>query len=177
MITTRTAPFLFVLSSLVLLASCGEEQQSAHAPDPAQATTASWRLKEAPDGAQSVTQAKASASEGDRVVIRGRIGGRKAPMSDSSPVFTLIDLALPYCGQLAEDGCPTPWDYCCETPETISGNAATIQVVDADGSPIDPAALAESLSPLDELIVTGVVAPRPNETVLTVKASGVYRVN
>ncbi|MFG0314793.1 MAG: hypothetical protein ACF8LL_11520 [Phycisphaerales bacterium] len=128
-------------------------------------------LTEAPGGDVSITEAKANAKEGDQIVVRGRIGGRHAPISADSPVFTVVDLSLPYCGQLNEDRCGTPWDYCCETPSTIASNSATVQVV---GDGVD---LADAgLEPLDEVVLIGTVGPRPDEQVLTIRASGVYPV-
>ncbi|MFW5681973.1 MAG: hypothetical protein ACOC1G_03120, partial [Phycisphaeraceae bacterium] len=74
------------------------------------------------------------------------------------------------------DGCPAPWDYCCEAPETIRANAATVQLLDEDGNASDISATAAGLVPLDEVVIVGTVGPRPAADVLTVQASGVYRV-
>ncbi|MFP3422727.1 hypothetical protein R0K19_25495, partial [Bacillus sp. SIMBA_161] len=73
------------------------------------------------------------AEPGEPITLRARIGGRATPISDDSGVFTVMDLSVPHCGQLADDGCPTPWDYCCEDPDTIKANAATVQIVDTAG--------------------------------------------
>ena len=132
--------------------------------------TGAWVLTSAPEGAISITEAKASAKEGDTIVIRGRIGGRHSPITAESPVFTVMDMGLEYCGQFHDDGCTTPWDYCCETPGTITANAATVQIV-GEGR-IDP--VAGGLAPLDEVILIGTVGPRPDENVLTIKATGIY---
>jgi len=138
--------------------------------------TTTWVLTSAPVGAQSVTEAKASAKEGEQIVLRGRIGGRKTPLTEGSPVFTMMDLAIPHCGENPDDACRTPWDYCCETPDTITTNSATVQIMDAHGQPITESPAAEGLSALDEVIVVGTVAPRPSENVLTIRATGIYRV-
>jgi hypothetical protein len=86
-----------------------------------------------------------------------------------------MDLAIPSCADNPDDSCPVPWDYCCETPETITANAATVQIVDADGQPISGDPTAHGLAPLDEIMVVGTVGPRPNESVLTIRATGIYR--
>lgn len=151
------------------VAGCGE--QSAEAPA---REGASWVLVSEPEGVESITEAKADAKEGDRVVLRGRIGGRKQPLTSGSLAFTLVDLSLAYCGQHTEDACGTPWDYCCETPETINAHGATVQVVGADGAPLEGDASVAGLEPLDEVVVVGTVGPRPSEEVLTVMATGVY---
>jgi len=166
---SRTARALALVAavSILSLAACSESSPSASSPP---AAGAAWLLDSEPAGARSVAEAKASAAEGDRVVLRGRIGGRPQPVSGESPVFTVMDLALPYCGQETDDGCPTPWDYCCEPSEAIAASSATVQVAGAaDG------AVAENLAPLDEVVVVGTVGPRPSESVLTVRAEGVHR--
>lgn len=163
----RVIPALGALA----LAGCGE--RSAESPAGG-VGGAQWLLASEPSGAESITAVKAGAAEGDRVVLRGRIGGRRQPLTPGSLAFTLVDLSLPYCGQVAEDGCGTPWDYCCETPETINAHGATVQVVGADGAPLLGDASSAGLEPLDEVVVVGTVGPRPSEQVLMVMATGVY---
>jgi hypothetical protein len=68
-----------------------------------------------------------------------------------------------------------PWDYCCETPETITANSATIIVLDQDGNPTGSDLIAAGLEPLDEVIIVGTVDARPNQSVLTVRATGVHK--
>lgn len=156
--------------SLALL-GCGD---SGSAPQPTAAPPA-WLLASAPGGDQPVAAAKAVAQEGDAVVVRGRIGGRYDPISDASPVFVIMDLAIQHCDQLHPGACPTPWDYCCEPPDNVTANSATVQVVDADGRPVDTELSTAGLKPLDEVVVVGTVGPRPTEDVLTVRVTGVYR--
>lgn len=162
-------------SSALLLTALGCDQSSSQQSNTVTKTEAdpaphAWLLTSEPAGAISITEAKSSVQEGDTVVIKGRIGGRHKPMNASSPVFTIIDLELAYCGQYDDKGCPTPWDYCCETPETIGSNSATVQVV-GDGE-INPT--SAGLEPLDVVILVGTVGPRPNDQVLTIQATGVY---
>lgn len=170
----RTTTIALTASTLVLLGGCSESPSSPQAQAPSsetQHTPHAWVLTSAPAGDVSVTEAKASAKEGDQVVIRGRIGGRHAPISADSPVFTIVDLGLEYCGQTTDDQCGTPWDYCCETPSTIATNSATVQV---QGDAIDLG--GAGFEPLDEVILIGTVGPRPDEQVLTIRATGVYPV-
>jgi hypothetical protein len=155
----------FVLAGLSLAGvGCSEEAAPEASASP------SWTLASEPAGAVGVAEAKASAQEGDQVVLRGRIGGRAEPLSAGSPVFTVMDLSVAYCGQASEDGCTTPWDYCCETPEAIAASAATVQVAGVEGGALS------GLSPLDEVVIVGTVGPRPTPQVLTVVATGVHRV-
>ncbi len=139
-------------------------------------TTPTWILAAAPADAVPVATLKASATEGQHVVIRGRIGGRADPISADSPVLIIMDPALASCADIEGDTCATPWDYCCETPASIAANNATIQVVDAAGEPITGSLAAAGLEPLAEIIVVGVVAARPDPSVLTIRATGIHRV-
>lgn len=134
-----------------------------------------WLVSVEPAGAVAVGDAKASVEEGQEVVIRGRIGGRKDPMSAGSPVFLIVDLDVPHCGQIPGDTCPTPWDYCCEPRESLTANSATVQLVGEDGKPLSVDPKAAGLSPLDEVVVVGKVGPRPTPGVLTIFATAVYR--
>ncbi len=160
-------------AAALLGVGCGEgggETQASGEP-----TSPAWVLTSAPESAMGIAEAKANAEEGDRIVLRGRIGGRKQPIAADSPVFTVMDLGVPHCGELHGDRCATPWDYCCETPDAITANAATVQIVDADGMPVGSSPSAFGFAPLDEVVVVGTVAPRPQRDVLTVRATGVFR--
>jgi hypothetical protein len=160
-----------VLVALSLVAVACEENAQGPAAAP-QAGTQAWKLNAMPQGAVGVVQAKADAKEGEPITLEGRIGGRGEPVSASSGVFVIMDPALPSCADNPDDQCPTPWDYCCETQETITANAATIQLRDADGNPVS---LTEGdLKPLSRVAVVGTVAPRPNNDTMVVHATGVY---
>lgn len=153
-------------------ASNTNDQSSATDADGAH-THAAWLVHEAPQGAVDVAAAKQSAAEGDRIVVRGVIGGRRDAISAESPVFIIMDPAVPSCADNPDDACRTPWDYCCETPQTIAAGSATVQIVDdsADAGNIRESGLSE----LDEVIVEGVVGPRPEDDVLVIRARRVYR--
>ncbi|MEM1329142.1 MAG: hypothetical protein AAGG07_01135 [Planctomycetota bacterium] len=167
--TTALATAALALS----LSACSDDATSTA---PSAGATSAWVLTAAPEGAKGVVELKTTAQEGDTVVLRGRIGGRMAPITEDSPVFVVMDLSIPHCGEKMDDHCPTPWDYCCETVESKTDNAATIQLVARDGMPLDESPMAQGFAALDEVIVVGTVGPRPNDKVLTVRATGVHRV-
>lgn len=135
----------------------------------------SWLLQSEPSGAKGVGEVKADALENAQVVVRGRIGGRMEPLTAQSPVFIIVDLKIPHCGELPDDHCKTPWDYCCEPRDSLTAHSATVQLVAPDGSPLDVDPVAAGLRPLDEVVVVGSVGPRPGTDVLTIRATGVYR--
>jgi len=165
------------LAALLLLATsvtgCGE--QNTTLPD-STAGSPGWLVEAAPADAVSVKQAKASSEAGDTITMRGRIGGRMEPIAGDSPVFTVMDLSVPSCADIGEDHCPKPWDYCCEAPESVRENAATVQIIGADGTPVSTSLTDAGLAPLDEVIVMGRVGARPSPDTLTIQASQVHRV-
>lgn len=176
----RITASIALASTLALAAGCdsssSDSTSSSGQTTPAtdgQVAQASWLLSEAPAEYREVGEAKQNAQAGEAIVLRGRIGGRKAPITGESPAFIIMDASVPSC---AEDGhCAMPWDYCCETPETITANSATIVVLDASGNPTDEDLTAAGLEPLDEVIVVGTVKARPNKDVLEIHATGIHR--
>ena len=160
----------------VMLAGCGGGGSGSEAVGDGSGAAGGWLLSSEPAGAVGVAEAKASASEGERVVVRARGGGGAKPISSESPVFLVMDLSVPYCGQETPERCPQPWDYCCETPEVKRAKGATVQVVDASGEPIDESLAVAGVAPLDEVVIVGTVGARPSPEVLTIRAEGVYRV-
>ncbi|MEL6795184.1 MAG: hypothetical protein AAFR76_03925 [Planctomycetota bacterium] len=156
--------------SLVLV-GCGESNSSATSSSTG-STSASWLLDSEPESVSNVLAVKQSASQGDRVAIRGVIGGNMHPISEESHLFSLVDEGLHNNCLKEDDHCGTPWDYCCAKQEDVRANSATIQIVAGDGSPLTGG--PSGISPLDTVVVTGLVAPRPNDQVLVVHADGVY---
>ena len=157
----------------LLLAGCDGSEGSASAAAPAGA----WLLASAPaEEASGVASLKASAVPGDRVVMRGKIGGSVSPMTEGAAVFTVVDLAVLSCDQKDHDTCPTPWDYCCEPPDRLIANSATVRVVGEGTSPLAVDLRDSGFAPLDEVIVVGSVGPRPTEAVLIIDAEGLHKV-
>lgn len=164
------------LLSLLVIVGCGDESNTNSAPATSTTNTASatWLLSSSPGQAEGVGKTKAQAKEGNQVTVVGRIGGRLKPMEPGSPVFLIVDPAIPTCAESEDDHCPTPWDYCCEPRNNLMANSATVQLVGADGSLLETDPVAAGLKPMDEVIVVGTIGPRPSQDVLTIQATGVY---
>jgi len=81
--------------------------------------------------ALGVVEATAKVQSGDRVAVQGKV----KDFVDGQAVFTIADISMKDCKQNGES-CPTPWDYCCETKETITKNTATVAVVGTGKAPI-----------------------------------------
>jgi len=112
-----------------------------------------------PAGARPLAESKQSAKAGDRIVVSARIGGREQPFVDGRAVIVVADTALSMCNEREGDGCPTPWDYCCETPESIVANTATVIVADAAGTPLATSLRGVGgLEPGRAIVVAGTVS-------------------
>lgn len=128
----------------------------------------------APGEAKSVADLKASAKEGDEVVMRVVIGGRVEPIVANRAVMTVVDASQFNNCLTEEDGCLTPWDYCCVAQEDLLRTSATVQLVDAQGRPLAIDLKPTKLKPLATLVVKGKVGPRPDPQSLVVNASEIF---
>ena len=167
---------LWILSGILLVAvGCGGSDGSSGANDPKNTLPNGFFLTASPAGAQPLSEVKKSANAGDDVVFRCRIGGRKAPFVDGRAIMIVIDPALPSCADNKGDTCPVPWDYCCETPETLVANTATVQLVGNDGKPLKSSLENNNgLSPLAWITVVGNVAEKDASGRFVVNAQGVF---
>ena len=153
--------------------SGSESSQSGNATQSQSQPT--WMASEAPADAMDIFAVKQSAQEGDLVVIRGILGGRKEPISKDNAMFVLIDSSVDNPCTIGDDHCPTPWDYCCTPKEAITEGMATVLLVDENGAPLALNLEQHGLRPLDRITVTGTVGPRPAPQVLTIQATSLYK--
>lgn len=144
--TSLVSLFLGVVS-----AACGGEP-AAKPPtaQPPSAAVAALLLQKEPAEALGVAAAKQK-GPADAVAVTGRV----ANLVPGFAVMTLMDLAIPYCGETnKEDLCKTPWDYCCETKDTRTANSLLVEVRGADGKPLATPSLGD-VRLVDHVTVTG----------------------
>ena len=163
---------------LPLLAACSGDETAdtgsgagAQGARAAAAFPADLFVAQAPDGAIGVREAITSAKAGEDIVVRGVVGGRKKVFVDGRAILVAIDPELKPCPD--DEGCPTPWDYCCETQDVLLAHSMTVQVVGEDGNPL--ATSLEGAHGLDELstiVVAGKV--RNAEGTLVVDAHRIH---
>ena len=124
-----------------------------------------------PDGALPVGEARKSVKDDQAVALIGVIGGSSEPFVDGLAASTIVDAKVPCCS--ADEGCPTPWDYCC-TQDQVKDNIATVKIVDNAGKPV--AADARKMLNVKELstVVVQGTARRDDQGNLTVAASKVF---
>ena len=182
--TSMTKMFLaaaLAIAGAVAIVGCDNDDAPA-TPAPAQPTAesnaalpANLFLDKAPDGAVDLAAAKKSAKPGDEVIVRGRVAGQKDPLAPNRAILTLLDASVKTCEQVPGDGCPTPWDACCEPRESLQASTATIQVVDADGKPLKATLRdAGGIDPLKELVVVGKVADTGDKNILVINATALH---
>lgn len=128
-------------------------------------------LVEQPADAKPVGDVRESAEEGFEVSILGRIGGSPNPWVDGRAAFTIVDPKLEPCKP--EEGCPTPWDYCCST-DLLPKNQALIKFVDAAGDTVEQdARQLLGVKELQTVVIKG-KAKRDEAGNLTVLADGLF---
>jgi hypothetical protein len=146
---TRNA--CFAAMAAVLLAGCSQSNE--------------------PAGALGIVEARETVQNDDEVVLVGRIGGDTDPFVEGIAAFTLVDLSLEPCP--ADEGCPTPWDYCCDLNK-LASHKATVKVVDQQGRLVSvDARKLLGVDALGTVVVRG-KAKRDEAGNLTVLADGVY---
>jgi hypothetical protein len=165
-----------------LLAGCSSQstsQPTATAPSdkPAarqpSAEGAKYRLAAEPAGAQEVIAVRSDAADGDKVVVVGRIGGDVNPWVEGRAAFSVVDNSIRACSDIPGDGCPTPWDYCCETDKLKTGKIL-VKFVD-DGGQLIASDARELLGvgELDTVVIEGQVQKSEGGNAVLL-AHGVY---
>lgn len=179
--TNRVSLALATLATVVLAFApgCSQDQINRGNPQALPATqlppadTAKYRLTAEPAQAADVIAVRKQASDGDDVVILGRIGGSPDPWTKGRAAFSIVDRSLKACSDIPGDSCEKPWDYCCETSRLPTATAL-IKLVDENGDLVK--ADAQGLLKVKELstVVVQGKAKRDEAGNLTVLASGVF---
>jgi len=180
----RIMPTLTLIAITVLgLVGCGDDPKPAtRAPSPATPQVVTETLPtdlflaaEPPDS-KSLNEIKSTAKNGDRVVVKARIAGRKDPFVAQRAVMIVADLGFPTCTEASPmDQCETPWDFCCDPGEVIASNTASVQVVGTDGRPLKTAlANVGGLAPNKKIVIAGIVQKSPDDSAVTVNATGIF---
>ena len=134
-------------------------------------------LAKAPlSGALGVVAARKNVKPGSDIVVTGYIGGREEPLVEGRAIFTLADAdAVTRCDAIPGDGCETPWDACCVSPEIIKASSASVQVVDADGMVLKHTlAGLGGIKPGSTVTVQGKIAASSTAAALIVNAEKIH---
>jgi hypothetical protein len=162
---------LIVLVALAAGCNRSSTEPAAGGADATAARTSPYVADTKPAGAIAVGEARQTVQDDQTVTLLGVIGGSTEPFVDGLAAFTIVDTKVPYCAP--EEGCPTPWDYCCQT-DAVKQNIATVKVVDSEGKPVSgDARQLLSVRELSTVVVVG-KAERDDQGNLTVAASQVF---
>ncbi|MGQ0615307.1 MAG: hypothetical protein ACT4PV_16370 [Planctomycetaceae bacterium] len=159
---------LLLLGACAALAGC-DGGKPAEKP-PASAELSRFWMANDPAGALSVPEAKAAAPKEKAVVV-----GRISAFVKGHAAFKIVDVSLPYCGGAPGkmDECPTPWDYCCETPDELKAKTLFVEARDAQGQVIATSSI-EGLRLLDLVALEGQLSKDEHGNVKLV-TTGWYR--
>lgn len=157
-----------------------QDQKAPAAAQPAETIPAATFTKNRPAEAKHLKDVKALAAKGeikkgDTVTIQGRIAGRKEPFVKGRAMFLLADQRLVACNEKPDDVCATPWDLCCESPDSLKANTATIQILGPNGKALKVSAEnVAGLKPLAKLVVVGTVAEATKEGAFVISATSIF---
>ena len=162
---------LGLLISVLFAVGCGPAKVATVSNEAGSQSSSKYVATVEPAGAIPVGEAREKAEDGHEVTLVGLIGGSSKPFVDGLAAFTIVDAKVPYCAD--EEGCPTPWDYCCQTA-AVKENIATIKFVDEAGKLVSGDAKAMlNVKELSTVVIQGKVK-RDDLGNLTVAASKVY---
>lgn len=168
---------LALVSGSLLLSGCADSRVADNDSTDAakQINAADFLLTSEPGDAIPVGSIKESAKDSDEVVIVGRIGGTTHPWVDGAAAFTIVDESMKACGDGVECSCPTPWDYCCVSPDTLAANTVMIKFVGDDqrAREFNPKKVFE-LSELQTIVVKGTVDRDDDTGKFTILAKQLY---
>lgn len=167
-------------ATTLLLAACKESQPTTNTSSKAASSEdqslITLVLGASPKGdPQSIKDVKAAAKPGDQVTLTGRIMGDTKPFVKGRAAFLLADPSLiSACNDNPGDGCKTPWDSCCNTPEEKAKAIATIQIVNPEGRVLKHGLEGTGgLTKLAKVSVSGEVAAGSGGDVLIINATAI----
>jgi hypothetical protein len=149
----KTLALLFLVT--VAVAGCTSRSADSTVEANVSAVGAKYLADSEPADAKPVAEAL-GADDDASVTVVGRIGGAKNPWVDDMAAFTIVDPSLKACSDIPGDNCPEPWDYCCESSDTMKTHSVAVKFTDEKGSvvPADARKLF-GVEPLQTVVVHG----------------------
>ncbi len=165
-----------IMTALTLiLASCGDSKETTSTETKKDLLPKTLMTQVAPAEAKNVTVAREMVKANEPITVTGTIGGVKAPFVDSRASFIIADhTTMKACGTTCTT-CPTPWDFCCEPPETLQKSIVSVQVVDANGKVIKQG--LKSYSGLTEnqvVTISGKFSKNSSKNLILINAEKIY---
>jgi len=170
-----------IAMTVAALSGCEREENASQTAGRPTAQKAAAELPDtlfvelAPDGARSIAEVKADTEASGKIVVKGRIGGRKNLFVDGAAIFLLADTSMKSCSDIDKDKCATPWDYCCEPPDSLNAKVATVQIIGDDGRPLRVDVQGRNgLKPLATIVVSGEIVRQSGSGALVINAEHIH---
>jgi hypothetical protein len=147
--------FPISLGLLLVLAACGGDTSDTGSAGPAgAASTGGAPGAPAPllpaDLPDALPVLKAlEGKEGEEVAVVGRVQARPVP---GRAMLMIVDDSVEDCTRTGDDGCKTPWDYCCRVDQ-MRASLMLVELRGADGQPLKIA--SHGVRELDLITVKG----------------------
>lgn len=173
--TTTLLSLAFVAASLTACDTKSQENTSAAGGDGAASIPKDVFLSQRPQKVAMLREVKASSQVGDEIVFEARVGGRMKPFVDGMAIFLTADPRLISCDQRPGDHCAYPYDYCCEDGDALKAGTATVQIVNAEGTPYPVTAQGQGgIDVLKTLVIEGTVREKDANGVFVVDTSNIW---
>lgn len=172
----KTTATIIIAASVLVSCNSRKPTVTMSSATPAPSAELSKVLSATPGGEpQAIGIIRDKVKPGEEVTLSGRIMGNSKPFVDGRAVFILGDPGiLTPCNEIPGDGCETPWDTCCETPEDKKKATASIQIIDAGGRVLKEGIEGvQGIDKLAKVTVTGKVAEGSNADLLIINAAAI----
>ena len=168
--------YIFLATLLMtssLLWSCTQKETEAESET---SLLDAFLVTEAPADAQQISKVFEDPSPGREVILSGEIMGQMEPFADGYAIVTLGDpTKITPCNRIPGDGCPTPWDNCCDDRAVIKKSITTIQFLDENGKVIKAGLKGyQGIKELSFLTVKGKIAEQSNAENLLINATAFH---
>lgn len=168
---------LIGLLFLSLNVGCNKSENALSPPTQgtvSESMQAKYLLTTEPSSVKGVIAIRKDSKDGDEITIVGRVGGSVKPVVEGRAAFTIVDLSLVPCSEMAGDTCETPWDYCCALKEELSLATIMVKFVDERGKTLQQDAKALlGIEPQKTVIVRG-QAKRDDDGNMTILGDALY---
>jgi hypothetical protein len=171
----RCFDFCAMCAVCAVLVGCSDPAPTPEAVESTVVVPASFFTPDRPGDVSDLKAVRDSAAKGDTVTFLARVGGRVRPFIKTQAIFVVTDPKLESCEMMhMQNPCKVPWDYCCEDPDALKVNVATVRFLD-EGKPIRTSAKgAGGLEEAQFVVVSGTVNDINDEGLFVVDATQVW---
>ncbi len=172
--TNKTFHLIAIGAALGLASCSGPEKAATETSTGSPLDT--FAVAEPPTGASQISEVFRDPTPGREVVLSGEVMGRLEPFVEGRAIVTLGDpTRITPCNRIPGDGCPTPWDNCCDDPDVLRKSITTIQFLDENGALIKTGLRGyRGLEELSFVTVKGTIAEGSNPENLLVNATAFH---